>query len=51
MQAHPRGRFIIAGGSSHFIPGQEPELAAEEILRVVRTVRGNHAATESADHI
>jgi pimeloyl-ACP methyl ester carboxylesterase len=48
MQAHPRGRFVVATGSSHFIPGQEPELVAEEILRVVRAVRGDQATAESA---
>ena len=39
MQAHPRGRFVLAANGGHFIPHQETDLVVEEILRVVRTVR------------
>ena len=39
MQAHPRGRFVLAANRGHFIPHQETDLVVEEILRVVRTVR------------
>ena len=39
MQAHSRGRFVLAANGGHFIPHQETDLVVEEILRVVRTVR------------
>jgi pimeloyl-ACP methyl ester carboxylesterase len=40
MQAHPHGRFVAASRSSHVIPQQEPGLVADEILRMLRAVRG-----------
>jgi hypothetical protein len=39
MQAHPRGRIVLAARSGHFIPHQETDLVVEEIVRVIRTVR------------
>lgn len=43
MRSHPRGRFVGASRSGHFIPWQEPELVAEAIWGMVQTVRGNDA--------
>jgi pimeloyl-ACP methyl ester carboxylesterase len=43
MRAHPRGRFATAAHSGHFVPWQEPELVAEETIRMVRTVRQSSA--------
>ena len=39
MGRHPRGRCVATPGSSHFVPWQEPELVADEVLRVVAQVR------------
>jgi pimeloyl-ACP methyl ester carboxylesterase len=39
MQAHPRGRFVLAARSGHLIAHQETDLVVEEILGVIRTVR------------
>jgi hypothetical protein len=44
MQAHPQGRLVRATRSNHFIPLQEPELVAEEIQLIVRSIRGSAAA-------
>jgi pimeloyl-ACP methyl ester carboxylesterase len=41
LEVHPRGRLVLASGSGHFIPWQEPGLVADEIVRMVRTVRGD----------
>jgi pimeloyl-ACP methyl ester carboxylesterase len=46
MQSHSRGRFVTATGSGHFIPWQEPGLVAEEITRLVRTVRQSSATQD-----
>ena len=43
IEPHSRGRFVTAAGSGHFIPWQEPGLVAEEIIRLVRTVRQSSA--------
>jgi pimeloyl-ACP methyl ester carboxylesterase len=39
MRSHPRGRFVAASRSGHFIPWQEPALVADAIGQAVRTVR------------
>jgi pimeloyl-ACP methyl ester carboxylesterase len=44
MQAHPQGQLVRATRSNHFIPLQEPELVAEEIQLIVRSIRGSAAA-------
>jgi pimeloyl-ACP methyl ester carboxylesterase len=46
MQAHPQGRFVPATRSNHFVPVQEPQLVADEIARIVRSIRDN-ALTDS----
>jgi pimeloyl-ACP methyl ester carboxylesterase len=40
MAAHPRGRHVVATGSSHYVPWQEPALVADEVLRAVTLLRG-----------
>jgi pimeloyl-ACP methyl ester carboxylesterase len=42
MQRHPRGEFVAASRSGHYIPWQEPGLVAEAILQMVRTLRADH---------
>ncbi|MFI6811345.1 alpha/beta fold hydrolase [Nonomuraea sp. NPDC050328] len=36
----PRGRHVVAARAGHLIPQERPDLVIEEILRVVREVRG-----------
>jgi pimeloyl-ACP methyl ester carboxylesterase len=38
MEGHSRGRFVLASSSSHFVPQQQPDLVAEEILQVARAL-------------
>ena len=46
MQSHPGGRFVTAAASGHYISWQEPGLVAEEIIRLVRTVRQSSASQD-----
>lgn len=39
MARHPRGRAVASPGSSHFVPWQEPDLLAREIVDLVRGLR------------
>jgi pimeloyl-ACP methyl ester carboxylesterase len=39
MRAHRQGRFVAAAHSSHYIPAEEPELVAQEVMRIVRPLR------------
>lgn len=39
LQSHSHARFVTAADSGHYIPWQEPDLVAEEIIRLVRAVR------------
>jgi pimeloyl-ACP methyl ester carboxylesterase len=36
----PQGRHVLADGSGHLVPLTEPAIVADEVLRIVRAVRG-----------
>lgn len=38
-EAAPQGRHVLATRSAHLVPLTEPELVADEILRIVDAVR------------
>jgi pimeloyl-ACP methyl ester carboxylesterase len=42
MATCPQGRFVAATRSSHVIPQQQPDLVADEVIRIVGQVRGQN---------